>query len=115
MTSGMFDRTPMECLRALVELCIALLLLEIAAGVLFWIEDHLRGRRGWKYAGVKLLRCKQRLDKAAVGENPAMREREEVITLSVVGCDWLRVEGVDIGVVGVLWIEGQNSGQPLAG
>jgi hypothetical protein len=79
-------------------------------------EGHQSGLRvrGIK-AGIELLEGEKRLDEPAVRENPAIGDGGEETMLAVVAGDRLRIEGVDVGVAGVLRVEGEDGSQTMSG
>src|SRR6476646_6571953 len=110
----MFDWPQMKGLGPLVEIRVALLLFEVAAGIRFWKEDHLSCQSGWINARIELLVRKQGLDEAAIGQNPAMSNGKKVVAQAIVGGDRLGIERVDVGVRSVLRIESKHRGESMA-
>ena len=100
----------------LIQVRVAILCGEVASGVGVWIERHLAGLRiGRVNARIELLGGEERLNETTVRQDPAIGCRDEVSTLTIVRRDRLRIEGIDVGVGGILRIERQRCGKTLIG
>ena len=108
------ERAKMEGLVPLIEPGVAMLGFEEAAGILFGEKSHCAGLRvGGKKAGVELLDGEKRLDETAAWEDPAIGNGSEEAALAVIVGDGLRIECVDVGVIGVFRIESEDGGEAM--
>jgi hypothetical protein len=81
---------------------------------LFGIKGHEAGLGvSGKDVGVELLNGEERLEETAFRENPAIGYRTEKATLVIIGGYGLGIEGVDVGVLSILRVEGENGGETL--